>query len=290
MRSRFGLLMAGVALVGGLAASAEACHQCGRTPCAMPAYRPVTEMVPYTVMKSRVRTEWVEQTVTVMAKEPVTTMIPKTIVVRRPEYDTTYVTRSRVVCRPEFDTTYVTKYVPVCRPVPTERQVTAYCMKPTSWVEPTTVTCGGGCGLGAGCGGHHGGHATTAYVTKTCLTPVPVTRTVVDIHMVREIVPKEVPVMTCRMVREVVTEEIPIRHCRMVTEVKTIEVPHTRIVCAPKQITKMVPVRVPEVVPVTCYRPVTRMVPCGPVAAPAPYAQALYAPASAQIGAPAPQH
>lgn len=263
MRTRWLTVVAGALLTVVPAGVAKACHGCGRSPCAMPApqpaYRCVTEMVPYTVMKRRIHTDWVPVTKTVMVRVPHTTMVPKQVVRRRPIYDTTYTTRVRNVRRREYDTQYVTQTYTACRPVTSERQVTSYCLQPTgSWTEAVPAKCGG-------ClSGHCGQHGGVNYVTKTAFAPVPMTRTVTDVTMVPEVRTRQVPVTSCRVVCEQVVENVPIRHCRWVTEVQTIEVPHTTFTCEPKTVTKMVPIRTPVCEPVTCYRPVKRMVPCGP--------------------------
>ena len=87
-----------VVLVLGMTGSASACHRCQRTPCVLaapaacqPAYQCVTEMVPYTVMRTRTRVEFREETATVMVREP----------------ETTWEERQRVVCKPVIDTTTV---------------------------------------------------------------------------------------------------------------------------------------------------------------------------------------
>ena len=75
----------------------------------------------------------------------------------------------------------------------------------------------------------------------------------------------------------------------MVQEVVTDRIPITRFHCVPKQITRQVPYPVCETVAVTCYRPVTRMVPIVYAApAPAPTSQAAPAP-SDQATAPSKQ-
>lgn len=279
MRTRWAGLVAGSLLAMLPAGMAEACHGCGRTPCVVPApqpaYRCVTEMVPYTVMKCRTRTDWVPVTRTVMARVPHTTMVPKQVMRRRPVFDTTYVTRTRMVRRREYDTQWITRTYTACRPVPTERQVTSYCLQPTgSWTEAVPSSCGG-------CG--HCGSCSVNYVTKTAYAPVPVTRTVTDITYVPEVRTKQVPLTSCRTWCEPVTETVPVRHCRWVCEWETIEVPHTTWTCEPKEVTRMVPVRTPEVVPVTCYRPVKRWVPCEPA-----YAGPAYDPNPAYTSAQGP--
>lgn len=273
--------MAGMAavLVGLGAGAASACHTCKQTPCAMPvqpAYECVTEMVPYTVMKQRVRIERVPVQQTVMVKQPITQMVERQRVVCRPVYETSYVQRQRVVCRPVYDTTYVTQQQVVCRPVSTTRLVSECVMQPYSrtMVVPTYAKSGC-CGLGLLCGKRHGGRcggltpAGCVEVTQTCYQPTVVTREVVETQMVQEVVTRQVPVRTTRMVQEVVTENVPVTHCRMVREVVVDRVPVVcGYQCVPKVVTKYVKRKVCETVPVTCYRKVKRMVPvcaAGPV-------------------------
>lgn len=290
-----GLLTLGLA---GLSAStAEACHSCKRTPCVapQPAYQCITEMVPYTVMKTVTKVDYVPQTCTVMTREPVTNFVTKTCTYEHPVYETSYVQRRYTVTRPVYETNYVTQNYTVCRPVTTTRQVTEYCMQPTSWTEtvPVMVRSGGCCGLGLLCGKLHGNHCGGVSqvgcqtVTRTCYTPVPVTRDVVETQMVAETQSRQVPVTSCRLVCEEKVDNVPVTRCRMVTECRTVQVPVTTFRCVPKTITKMVPVKRKECVPVTCYRKVKRMVPvcpapvAMPVMASAPFAAPM---ASEQFG------
>lgn len=273
----FKTFFAAACLSAFLAADASACHTCKRTPCAMPApqpaYRCVTEMVPYTVMKTRTKVDYVPETRTVMGYEPETTFVQKTCTVMRPVYDTKYITRHYTIARPVYDTSYVTQNYTVCRPVSTTRQVTEYCMQPTSWTETVPVMARastGCCGMGLLCGKFHGsscGGLTQVgcqTVTRTSYTPVPVVRNVVETTMINETHSRQVEVKTCRMVTEQKVETVPIKVCRMVPEVRTVQVPVTRMKCVPKTVTRMVPVCSKEVVPVTCYKPVRRMVPTYP--------------------------
>jgi hypothetical protein len=188
-------------------------------------------------------------------------------VVCRPEFKTTFVPVQRTVCKPVFDTHMETRTVAGCRPVTTTRLVTTTCMQPQT--RYVTVPAGGGCKLGLLCGKNHGapcGGCVT--VPQTCYVPVPVTREVVETHMVPDVRTIQVPVTTCRMVTDVVTDQMPITHCRMVQEVITEQVPIFRTRCVPKTITTHIPVPRCEMVPVTLYKPVTRMVPCAPPVAP----------------------
>jgi hypothetical protein len=285
MRASWKVVLAvAVVLVLGSEA-ARACGVCRRPACSgvpacvvMPAYRCVTEMVPYTVMKTRMRVDYRPESITVMARVPHTTFIDRQVTVCRPVFDTHTVQRQVTVCRPVFDTQYVTRTFTVCRPVTTTRQVTDCVMQPHTRVVAVPVATGGGhCGLGLLCGKLHGGAcsgvsaAGCQYVTQTCYTPVPVVRDVVETRMVADVQTRQVPVTSCRMVWEQRTIDVPVTTCRIVQEVQTIKVPVTTITCEPRTITRMVPVCTPETVPVTCYRPVTRIVPVCP---PAPLAMA----------------
>jgi hypothetical protein len=284
MRARFVGLVAVVAAM--LPTVAEACHGCGKAPCVVrPAYTTVTEMVPYTVYKTRMRTEFVPKTCTVMERIPQTHYVNKTITTRRPVYETSYVQRVRTVRRPIHETSYVTKYDTVCQPVTTTRQVTSYCLQPTgSWTEAVPAKCGS-CLAGLLC--HKHGQKVN-YVTKTSYAQVPVTRDVVETSYVRHTTARQVPVHHTRFVCEQVVETVPVKHCRFVVECKTIQVPVTTYTCVPRQVTKMVPIRVPEHVAVTCYKPVKHVVPCAPapVYAPAPVAYAAPQAASPQAASP----
>jgi YTV len=282
MRVRWMGFLAGMALAVLSTETASACSTCHRTPCVMvaaPAYQCVTEMVPYTVMKTRMRLDYQQLTETVMTRVPETTFVECQRVVCKPVFDTTTVQRTVVVCKPVYETTMVNQTITVCKPVSTTRQVTEYCMQATT--QLVTVPVGGGCGLcgkpKAACG--------CQTVARTCYTPVPVVRDVVETRMVPEVQTRQIPVTRCRMVQEEKIENVPITHCRMVQEVVTEKIPVTRWRCEPKQVTRQVPVPVCETVAETCYRPVTRMVPaCAPAATAQATAQASAAP-SGQAGA-----
>ncbi|GIW89240.1 MAG: hypothetical protein KatS3mg108_3564 [Isosphaeraceae bacterium] len=264
----------GVALgVMGLSGGwAKACPTCHQTPCVKvvePAYECVTELVPYTVMKQRVRVERVPVQETVMVKEPITQLVERQRVVCRPVYETSYVQRQRVVCRPVYDTTYVTQQEVVCRPVQETRLVSECVMEPytRTMVVPAYARTGG-CGLGLLCGKRHHGRcggltpAGCVEVVQTCYRPTVVSREVVETRMVQEVVTRQVPVRTMRMVQEVVTENVPVTHCRMVREVVVDRVPVVcGYRCVPKVVTRYVKRKVCETVPVTRYKKVKRMVP-----------------------------
>jgi hypothetical protein len=269
--------------------TALACHACKRTPCVMPAPQPayqcVTELVPYTVMKTRWRTEYDTVTKTVMAREPVTNYVERQRVVCKPVYETIEVPTQRVVCKPIHETDYVTQNYTVCKPVQTTTQVTSYCLQPTTTYM--TVPAKRKCGL---C---HKAPCGCKTVACTTYTKVPVVKDVVTTTMVPETHTRQVPVHRTRYVQEVVNDVRRVTKCRMVQEVVTEKVPCTTWVCVPKTVTRQVPRKVCEQVPVTCYKKVKRMVPCAPVAyaaAPAPEVvpSMQAAPAPSMQSAPAP--
>jgi hypothetical protein len=269
---------------------AQACHTCRQNPCvlvAQPAYQCVTEMVPYTVMKNHWRTEYETVTQTVMVRQPITNYVERQRVVNKPVYDTIEIPRQRVVCKAIRETDYVTQTYTVCKPVQTTQQVPGYCMQPTT--QLVTVPTGHLCGL---C---HRDPCGCKTVAQTTYTPVPVVRNVVTTTMVPETQTRQVPVHRTRYVQEVVNDVQRIRKCRYVQEVVTQRIPCTSWTCVPKTVTKQIPHRVCEQVAVTCYRPVTRMVPCaavapvgyatGPVVAPSTQA----VPSGQGVGAPSSQ-
>lgn len=250
--------------------TASACQKCRQNPCVLvaprPAYQCVTELVPHTEMQTRTRVEFREITRPVMRRVPQTTWTECQRVVCRMVFDTTMTQRQIVVCKPVYDTTYINETFTVCRPVQSIRQVTDYCMQPTT--KYVSVVARNKCGV---CG-----HAKPACgcqtVALTYYTPVPIVRDVVETRMVPEVQTRQVPVTHCRLVREVKVVDVPHVTCRQVQEVVTDRIPHTTWTCVPDQITCRIPYPVCETVPVTTYRPVTRMVPCAPAAYPAPQA------------------
>jgi hypothetical protein len=271
------MLAAVVGILWGQGASA--CHLCHKTPCVFeppqPQYECVTELVPYTVMKTRVRTDYQPVQKTVMVRQPIMQTIECQRVVCRPVYDTTYVEQRYLVQRPVTETTYVDQSVTVCRPVTTTHQVAVTCMQPVSHTVTVPVVARQHCGLGLLCGRHHGtpcaGVTTSGCTTvvQTCYQPTTVMRDVIETQMVTEVQTRKVPVISCRIVTEERVRQIPIRHCRMVQEV----VVDRRQVCVgsqcvPKTITRMVPIRTCETVPVTCYKRVRRMVAVCPTPVP----------------------
>jgi hypothetical protein len=265
MRARsVGILAAlGMALVASPGTSL-ACHTCRQTPCVlapapMPAYRCVTEMVPFTVNRVVRRIEFREVTETVMAREVDITYVERQRTICKPVFDTTYVPRTITTCRPVTETNTVTRTFTVCRPGTTTQQVTEYCLQPTTRLVTVPVAAHrcGHCGkVAPACG--------CATVEQTCYTPVPVTRDVQVTRMVPEVQTREVPVTTTRLVRETKTIDVPVVNCRIVSEVVTEKVPVPNVRCVPRTITRRIPYPVCENVTETCYRPVTRMVPCAP--------------------------
>ncbi len=282
MRVRLMGCVVAVLVVSMTSQTASACHKCKQNPCVLvapqPAYECVTEMVPYTVMKNHWRTEYETVTKTVMVRQPITNYVERQRVVNKPVYDTIEVPRQRVVCKPIHETDYVTQTYTVCKPVQTTQQVTSYCMQPTT--QLVTVPTGHRCGL---C---HKDPCGCMTVAQTTYTPVPVVRDVVTTTMVPETQTRQVPIHRTRYVQEVVNDVQKITKCRMVQEVVNEKVPCVTWTCVPKTITKQIPHRVCEQVAVTCYKPVTRMVPCAAVA-PVGYASAPAVAPSIQA-APAP--
>ena len=269
MRVRMGRLLGTLAMAFVAASgTSEACHTCRQTPCVlapapMPAYQCVTEMVPYTVNRVRVRTEFQEITETIMAPELDVTYVERQRQVCRPVFDVTYVERRCQVCRPVSETTSVTQNVTVCRPETTTQQVTDYVMQAMTQLVTVPVAAPHRCGhcgkVAPACG--------CATVAQTCYTPVPYVRDVQVTRMVPEVHTREVPVTTTHLVRETVTEKVPVRTCRMVSEVVTDRIPITNVRMVPKTVTRRIPYPVCETVQETRYRPVPRMVPVVPAPA-----------------------
>ena len=255
MRVRLIGCLAAVLAVTMTARTASACRLCGHNPCVMPAYQCVTEMVPYTVMKPVWRTEFEQVTCTVMVREPVTNYVERQRVVCKPVYHTIEVPCQRVVCKPIQETSYVTRTYCVAKPVRTTQQVTTYCMQPTTQL----VTVQAKRGL---CGICHKDPCCCQTVAQTCYTPVPVVKDVVVTTVVPETKTRQVPVYHTRYVQEVVNDVRKITQCQMVQEVVTEKVPCVTWRCVPKTITRQIPHRVCDQVAVTCYRRVSRMVPC----------------------------
>jgi hypothetical protein len=327
MRGTIRILMGVVAASALVPAAAQACGICHKPKCAgvpacvvQPAYRCVTEMVPYTVMKTRTRVELIPETYTVMTRVCQTNFVEQTcmvtrpvieshpvqqvVTVRRPVYDTRQVPQQVTTCRLVPETTYVDRAYTVCRPVTTTREVPGVTYQATTQVVavPTVAHSNGGCGLGLLCGKKRG-LATCGgcqYQTQTCYTPVPTTRTVNETHYVRETQMQKVPVTTCRWVTDTQTVMRTVTSCRMVTEQKVVtnyvktcryetvpvtkKVPVVTWTCVPKTMTRYRTRCVPEQVAVTCYRPVTRIEVCAPaVTAP------VYAPAPVSMPVPSGQ-
>ena len=238
-----------------------ACHTCKQTPCVLappcePAFECVTEMVPFTVMKTKTRVDLVPVcTRTVMEKKIDIEYDVQTRTACKPVFDTVVQTRCVTVCRPVCETSMVCQPYTVCRPVTTTRQVTEYCRQPNT--ELVTVPVKNRCHR---CG-HSEGGCTCMTVARTCYRRVPVVREVTETHMVSEVQTRMVPVVRWRMVTEQKTEQVPVTVCRMVNQVIHVKVPRMVIHCEPKQQVYKTAVVTCEEVPVTVYRPVTRMVP-----------------------------
>jgi hypothetical protein len=241
--------------------TAWACQKCKQTPCVItppsaPAFECVTEMVPFTVMKSKTRVDLVPVcTKTVMETKIDIEHDEQVREVCKPVFDTVWETRCSIVCRPVCETTMVCQSYKVCRPVTTTRQVTEYCLKP--YTELVVVPVKNGCRR---CG-HSTGGCTCQSLARTCYKKVPFVREVSETCMVTEVVNQMVPVVQWRMVPEPRIEKVPVTVCRMVNQVVRVRVP--RMVCrsVPKTLVYKTAVLTCEEIPVTVYRPVTRMVP-----------------------------
>ena len=238
-----------------------ACHKCKQTPCVLappcePVYECVTEMVPFTVMKTKTKVDLVPVcSKTVMEKKIDIEYDVRPSSACKPVFDTVMQPRCVTVCRPVCETTLVCQQYRVCRPVTTTRQVTEYCRKPVT--ELVTVPVKNRCGR---CG-HSEGGCTCMTVARTCYKCVPVVREVTETHMVTETQTQMVPVVRWHMVTEQKTEIVPVTVCRMVNQLIYVKVPRMVIHCEPKQLIYKTAVLSCEEVPVTVYRPVTRMVP-----------------------------
>jgi hypothetical protein len=292
------MLAAAVGILWGQ--SATACFLCHRTPCVFepcqPAYECVTDLIPYTVMKTRLRIDYQPVQKTVMVRQPIMQTVERQRVVCRPVYDTTFIEQRYLVQHPVTQTTYVDQTVTVCRPVTTTRQVAVTCMQPISHVVTVPAMTCQHCGLGLLCGRRHGmpcGGMTASgcvNVIQTCYQPTTVIRDVIETQMVTDVQTRKVPVITCQMVTDERVRQIPIRHCRMVQEVV---VDRRQICvgwqCVPKTITRMIPIKTCETVPVTCYKRVHRLVAVCPTFTPIVAATALLAGPSAQSSTPSAQ-
>jgi hypothetical protein len=239
----------------------SACHTCKQTPCviappAAPAFECVTEMVPFTVMKTKTRVDLVPVcTKTVMETKIETVYDEQIREVCKPVFDTVFETRCSIVCRPVCETTMVCQPYKVCRPVTTTRQVTEYCLKP--YTELITVPVKTKCGH---CG-HSGGGCTCKTVARTCYKRVPVVHEVPETHMVTEIQTQMVPVVHWRMVPEQRVERVPVTICRMVNQTVRVRVPRLVFRCVPKTLVYKTAILSCEEIPVTVYRSVVKMVP-----------------------------
>ena len=261
MRVRPWWLAAPVLLVSLGGETVIACHVCKQTPCVLtpapaPAFECVTEMVPFTVMKTKTRVDLVPAyTKTVMKTKLETVYDEQTRNVCKPVFDTVFETRCVTVCRPVCETTMECQPFRVCRPVTTTRQVTEYCLRP--FTELVTVPVKTKCSR---CG-HTEGGCTCQTVARTCYKRVPLVREVPETHMVTEVQNQIVPVVHWRMVTEQRIEKVPVTICRMVNEVVRIRVPRLVVECEPTTLIYKRAVLTCEEIPVTVYRPVVKMVP-----------------------------
>jgi YTV len=237
-----------------------ACHICKQTPCVIaspaPAFECVTEMVPFTVMKTKTRVDLVPSCTKTVMETKIDTVYDEQIrEVCKPVFDTIFVTRCTTVCRPTCETIMVCQPYTVCRPVTATRQVTEFCMKP--YTELITVPVKTKCGL---CG-HPGGGCTCKTVARTCYRRVPVVREVIETHMETEVQSRMVPVVRWRLVSEQRLEQVPLTTCRLVNQTIRVRVPRLVFKCVPKTLVYKTAVLSCEEIPVTVYRPVVKMVP-----------------------------
>lgn len=279
------LWLVAIALPASLAGqNVRACHTCKQTPCILaapaPAFECVTEMVPCTVMKTRTRVDLVPVCTRTVTETKIDLVYDEQVrLVCRPVFDTVFLTRCYTVCRPICETTMVCQPYTVCRPVTTTRQVTEYCLRP--YTELITVADRDRCGR---CG-PGGGSCTCKTVARTCYVRVPVVREVTETCMVTEVQNRMVPVVHWRMVPEQRFEKYPVTVVRMVNDTGRVRVPRMVTRRMPKTLVYKTAVVTCEDIPVTVYRPVSKMV---PVVAPCP--QAVPAPQgipepSGQLGA-----
>ena len=238
-----------------------ACHTCKQTPCVMtpppaPAFECVTEMVPFTITKTKTRVDLVPVCTKTVMETKIDIVYDEQIrTVCKPVYDTVFVDRCITVCRPVCETTMVCQPYRVCRPVTTTRQVTEYCLKP--YTELVTVPVKTRCGR---CG-HSGGGCTCMTLARTCYKRVPVVREVTETCMVTEVHSQMVPQVHWRTVSEQRIEKVPVTTCRMVSETVRVRVPRMVFNCVPKTLVYKTAVLTCEEIPVTVYRPVVKMVP-----------------------------
>lgn len=272
LRSLVGALVA----LGLGSSSAWACHGCKQPACSgvpvcQTQYRCVTEMVPYTVMRTQMKVDWHPETCTVMVPVPHTTWTERPVTICVPRYETVPVTRRYTVCRLVPETTMVDQTVTVCEAVQSTEMVTETTWQASSRTVAVPVKESHGCLLGSLCGKQRGtACGGCQYVTQTCYTPVPITRAVPVTRYVPRTITRQVPVTTCRWVTEerVDTRNI-VRFCGVEPRTEMRRVPCTTVQLEPKTFTKMVATCRQECVPVTLYRPVTRVVPvvCAPAVA-----------------------
>ena len=254
--------LAAVVLTVSLAGeTALACHTCKQTPCVItpptaPAFECVTEMVPFTITKTKTRVDLVPVCTKTIMETKIDTVYDEQIrTVCKPVYDTVFVDRCINLCRPVCETTMVCQSYQVCRPVTTTRQVTEYCLKP--YTELVTVPVQSKCGR---CG-HSKGGCTCMTLARTCYKRVPVVREVNETCMVTEVLNQMVPVVHWRMVPEQRVEKVPVTTCRMVNDTVRVRVPRLVFRCVPKTLVYKTAVLSCEEIPVTVYRPVVKMVP-----------------------------
>jgi hypothetical protein len=282
---RWPWLAAAILAIAPAGPNASACHTCGQTPCTLapppaPAFECVTEMVPWTIMKSRTRVDLVPAYTKTVTETKIDIVYDEQVQpVCRLVFDTVFQTRCVTVCWPVCETTMVCQPYTVCRPVTRTRRVTEYRLRPYS--ECVAVPVKGQCGHS----GPAAGWGTCQTRARTCYRRVPVVREVTETCMVTEVRTQMVPVVHWRMVPERRIEPCPVTVVRMVNDTVRVRVPRMVFRCVPRTLVYRKAVLTCEEIPVTVYRPVVRMVPVvapGPQAVPTPQGPPT---ATGQLGA-----
>jgi hypothetical protein len=235
-----------------------ACDTCRQTPCVIttqpaPKFTYVTEMVPFTVMKTKTTVDLVPVCTETIFQTKIDTVYDEQIMnVCKPVFDTVFHERNVTICRPVSETTMVCQPYRVCRPVTTTQQVVEYDLNVRT--ERVVVTGKAHCG-------HSGGSCTCNTMVRTCVERVPVVREITKTNWVTEMHTQMVPVVHCRMETEQRVEKVPVTVCRMVNQVVRVQVPRLVFRNEPKTVVYKTAVLTCTEVPVTVYRPVTKTVP-----------------------------
>jgi hypothetical protein len=227
-----------------------------------PAFKCVTEMVPFTVTKTKTTVDLVPVCTKVVMETKIDIVYDEQRqTVCKPVFDTVVETRCSTVCRPVCETTMVCQSARTCRPVTSTRCVTEYCLQP--YTELVTVHCRKKCGF---CGDTAGACACNT-LARTRYKRVPVQREITETRMVSEVSTQMVPVVHWRMVYEQRIDKVPVTICRMVNQDVRVKVPRLVFRSVPKTLVYKTAVLKCQEIPVTVLRPVIRMV---PVAQPTP--------------------